>query len=121
MKYYAKPVVIEAIKWEGHNQRAMFDFLTDGKFKNKPMVTEYDTFVVDHSRVECGLIVKTFEGECPVHVGEYVVKGTAGEFYPCKPDIFEYKYVPVYDISYARARERERKAKSIGTLEYDRL
>lgn len=36
--------------------------------------------------------VETLEGTMNVHIGDYVIKGIKGEFYPCKPDIFEDSY-----------------------------
>lgn len=39
-----------------------------------------------------GLIIKTLEGEHLASIGDYIIKGVKGEFYPCKPDIFEQTY-----------------------------
>lgn len=36
--------------------------------------------------------IDTLEGTMNVHIGDYVIKGIKGEFYPCKPDIFEATY-----------------------------
>ena len=44
---------------------------------------------IDHSKVTGGLVIKTLEGEHIASVGDYIIKGVNGEFYPCKPDIFE--------------------------------
>lgn len=41
------------------------------------------------------LLIDTLEGTMTANWGDYIIKGTAGEFYPCKPDIFEAKYVKV--------------------------
>ncbi len=38
------------------------------------------------------LKIATLEGEMNVSVGDWVIKGIKGEFYPCKPDIFEKTY-----------------------------
>ena len=38
------------------------------------------------------IIVATLEGDMIASVGDYVIQGIAGEFYPCKPSIFERKY-----------------------------
>lgn len=32
-------------------------------------------------------------------VGDYVIKGINGEFYPCKPDIFEKTYEKVIEVT----------------------
>lgn len=39
-------------------------------------------------------IINTLEGEMACRSGDYVIKGVAGEFYPCKPDIFAATYEP---------------------------
>lgn len=41
------------------------------------------------------IIVRTLNGEVRVFPGEWVIKGAEGEFYPCKPDIFDATYEPV--------------------------
>ena len=93
MKYRKKPVVIDAVQWTGKNYREMFNFL-----ENKP--DEYITatgknFYIDHDKVQGGLIIKTLEGEHLASVGDFIIKGVNGEFYPCKPDIFEKTYEPM--------------------------
>lgn len=39
--------------------------------------------------------IKTLEGTMKANVGDYIIKGVNGEFYPCKPDIFERTYDPI--------------------------
>lgn len=95
MKYRKKPVVIEAVQWTGENHREMFDFLTYGAKHDLPIETSGVNFYIDHSRVKGGLIIKTMEGEHIACIGAYIIKGVAGEFYPCKPDIFEKTYEAV--------------------------
>ena len=87
MKYRKKPVVIDAIQWNGKNHQEMFDFLT-----NYDMSTLGENFYIDHDKIEGGLIIKTLEGEHLASIGDYIIKGVKGEFYPCKPDIFEQTY-----------------------------
>jgi hypothetical protein len=94
-KYRKKPVIVEALKWTGKNHRDMFDFLTDHKFENNTMFTNGNTFYIDYVKVEGGLIIKTLEGEHLAEIGEFIIKGIKGEFYPCKPDIFEKTYEEV--------------------------
>ena len=43
------------------------------------------------------LKIKTLEGDMSVSYGDYIIRGLKGEFYPCKPDIFEMKYEQVLD------------------------
>lgn len=92
MKYRKKPVVIEAIIWSGKNHREMFNFLTNNTMTDKPISPCEDSFYIDHSKVVGGLVIRTLRGERLANIGDYIIKGVNGEFYPCKPDIFEKTY-----------------------------
>lgn len=92
MKYRKKPVVVEVIQWNGTNHREMFDFLTNYEKTNDFISTSGENFYIDHEKVKGGLIIKTLEGEHIATIGDYIIKGVEGEFYPCKPDIFEKTY-----------------------------
>lgn len=92
-KYRKKPVVIEAMQWDGRAHRPMFDFLTGTT--NEVMYASGRTFIIDHSAGMGGLIIRTLEGNMLARIGDYVIKGVQGEFYPCKPDIFEMTYEEV--------------------------
>lgn len=78
MKYRKKPVVIEAVQWTGENFDEVYEFT------NKTCLW-----------VGGELIIETLEGDHLARVGDYIIKGVKGEFYPCKPDIFEQTYEPV--------------------------
>lgn len=95
MKYRKKPVVIEAVQWTGKNHREMFDFLTNNEKHNEPITIDGDNFYINHSEVKGGLIIKTLEGKHIASIGDYIIKGVNGEFYPCKPDVFEKTYEAV--------------------------
>ena len=82
--YQKKPVIIEAIQLEDlevHTLIAIQQFVGLGK----------DIFKVESD----GLIIKTLEGEMKASIGDFIIKGVQGEFYPCKPDIFEKTYEKV--------------------------
>lgn len=91
-KFRKKLVVIDALQWDGSNHRDMFDFLTGNKKKHEYMNTNGKTYYIDLAKVEGGLIIKTLEGEYTASIGDWIIKGISGEFYPCKPDIFELTY-----------------------------
>lgn len=76
-KYRKKPVVIEAIQWTGGNVDDI------GRFIGKGLVMERGK-----------LVIATLEGEMTASKGDWIIKGVQGEFYPCKPDIFEMTYEP---------------------------
>lgn len=88
--YRKKPVEIEALQWDGSSHREMHDFL-EGE-NDKHMVSNGRSFYIDHSQIEGGLIIKTLEGEHLATIGDYIIKGVKGEFYPCKPDVFKLTY-----------------------------
>lgn len=63
----------------------------------EPRYTMYESGYLNsnrqhYSRVFEGLVIHTLEGEYLAKVGDYIIKGVRGEFYPCKPDIFEQTY-----------------------------
>jgi hypothetical protein len=90
MRFRKKPVVIEAVQWTGKNHREMWDFLTGKIYES--MSAYGDNFYIDHVKVSGGLVIKTLEGEHIATINDYIIKGVNGEFYPCKPDIFEKTY-----------------------------
>ena len=50
-------------------------------------------FAYDRSLVINGeLYMETLEGKMKANIGDYIIKGVKGEFYPCKPDVFHKKY-----------------------------
>lgn len=88
--YRKKPVVIDALQWSGKNPRAMSEFL--GEQPDKYLAATNSNFYIDHTKVEGGLVIRTLEGEHLASIGDYIIKGIKGEYYPCKPDIFEATY-----------------------------
>ncbi len=77
MKYRKKPIVIEAVQWNGNNMDELntFNECSDafGFYANK-------------------ITIETLEGVMTASIGDWIIKGVKGEFYPCKPDIFEATY-----------------------------
>lgn len=93
------------------------------RYRKKPVVVEAEQFDLDafvneeHSdylamRVELCVrpdcvksraknprhyVVQTLEGPLDVSHGDWIITGVKGEFYPCKPDIFEQTYEPVLE------------------------
>jgi len=73
-KYVKKPVVIDAIQWNGENIEEVLRF-SDKCYYNGTT-----------------LKINTLEGIHVASKGDFIIKGIKGEFYPCKPDIFEMTY-----------------------------
>lgn len=82
-KYRKKPVVIEAMQFTG--EFGNYDAICDWSGVTFPANTG-DTDTVAE------MFIRTLEGEHRADVGDWIVKGVKGEFYPCKPDIFEQTY-----------------------------
>ena len=77
MKYRKKPVVVDAIQWDG----------TEECFK------KLNTFMAGRCmRSTNDIVIDTLEGAMKARVHDWIIKGVQGEFYPCKPEIFEETY-----------------------------
>lgn len=88
MKYRKKPVIIEAIQFEDNSDRIIeiHEFMGG------------DTIRVNYEDENNPYLkIETLEGIMKASVGDYIIKGVNGEFYPCKPDIFEKTYERVTD------------------------
>ena len=102
MKFRKKPVVIEAVQWTGTNVRQIYSFMHEESILNSAMDrVKWDEFENLHWGKDWH--IKTLEdgpnGEAKhiASVGDWIIKGIKGEFYPCKPDIFEATYERVED------------------------
>lgn len=89
-KFRKKPVVIDAIQWNGSNLSEVIKFTGLHHSAQKWTWEEYEGVVVRD-----GLKIFTLEGPLNASVGDWIIRGVHGEFYPCKPDIFEKTYEPV--------------------------
>lgn len=84
--YRKKPVEIEAIQFEDTPEvlSELSDFINNQDLR------------VDYKDPENPFIkIETLEGVMKASVGDYIIKGVNGEFYPCKPDIFNKTYEEV--------------------------
>ena len=93
MKYRKKPVVIEAVKWTGLNLQECKGFTGDGA----EYIYHDAAYKADVAPPSIEIIIHTLEGDMRASVGDYIIKGVDGEFYPCKPNIFEKTYEEVLD------------------------
>lgn len=94
MKFRKKPVVIEAEQWT--EERAISILCDDGPLIHgclKPGSCCYHKAnrTVSYARLQ----IDTLEGPMRADYGDWIIRGVAGEFYPCKPDIFAATYEPV--------------------------
>ena len=86
-RYRKKPVVIDAVQWTGSNFWEVAEMT--GLLKKGHCSFEQ----VPNGR----LSIETLEGRMTADVGDWIIKGIKGEFYPCKPDIFAATYEEVAD------------------------
>ncbi len=92
MKFTKKPVTIDAIQNTGE-WRPIIEwlgtFVAAGDllipFGSDPPITRNTTGTLN---------IKTLEGTMCAQIGDWIIRGVKGEFYPCKPDIFEATYEP---------------------------
>lgn len=81
--FVKKPIEVQAVQWTGYNFDEIMDFVGIdslnllGSFKNPD------------------LVINTLEGDYHALVGDWIIRGINGEYYPCKPDIFEKTYEEV--------------------------
>lgn len=85
-QYRKKPVVIEAEEYTEANISRLFYWVgvNSGASKERVIYQDGDKQVY----------INTLEGQMKVSIGDFVIKGVNGEFYPCKPEIFAKTYEP---------------------------
>ena len=93
-KFRKKPVVIEAFKL---NARGLVgeDWFWDAVSSNDIITHDFGKFHDDPAWCE----IKTLEGTMIAIVNDWIIKGIAGEFYPCKPRIFFDSYERVMELT----------------------
>ena len=90
IKYKKKPVIIEALQFKSNmSVKDLNDLIDFIGMKN----------IVDIGRDNLYLTIRTLEGNMIASPGDYIIKGIQGEFYPCKPDIFEQTYDKIEEIN----------------------
>lgn len=101
MKYRKLPVEVDAFKWTGGPDQTddpewIIQAIREGKVRFNPATK--GTEMKYGKPVEATgpqMVIETLEGTVIANVGDYVILGTKGEIYPCKPDIFESIYEEV--------------------------
>jgi hypothetical protein len=85
--YRKKPVVVEVMQFPGPS----------AELEGIATFLKFDEWLVANSGTKCRyagstLRIPTLEGMMTAHPGDYIIKGVAGELYPCKPEIFKQTY-----------------------------
>ncbi len=92
MRYRTKPVTIEAVQLTWANWNEICEFVPKPWFKVGCYVDADGRETAD-ANGRIGLKMQTLESQEFLAIeGDYIIKGLKGEFYPCRPDIFEMKY-----------------------------
>jgi hypothetical protein len=84
-----KPVVVEAVRVPMPDQFEEHG-LVWGLFYRRG----FRDFMVTEDK---GYDIRTLEGTMHASPGDWIIRGVKGEFYPCKPDIFEATYEPALE------------------------
>ena len=82
-KYRKKPVVIEAMQFTEESINQVFNFV------------RCNCYASFDAAGKPTLKIQTLEGDMITSLGDWVIKGVAGEFYPCRDDIFAATYEAV--------------------------
>ena len=95
MKYRKKPVVIDAVQWDGtaENASVVIDWILSSgdksaRYHEPDERSDRGVRAYDPPSIE----IDTLEGAIAASPQDYIIQGVQGEFYPCKPDIFEATY-----------------------------
>src|SRR5690554_627503 len=98
-QYRKRPVVIEAMRLEWTTWQEMCEFVGVGPAPEQPHGCWIDEngkpIPTASAELRMGLVIPTLEGEMVAIEGDWIIRGVAGEFYPCKNDIFEQTYEAV--------------------------
>lgn len=102
MKFRKKPATIEAMQLIGNaaDTHAVYCWTeqnTLGSFDVNQLWIDPENFAWPESGVSIDardgrMVIATLEGGHWADLGDWIIRGIAGEFYPCKPDIFEQTY-----------------------------
>ena len=93
MKFKKKPVVIEAKQLTTSSIKECYEWVYGEKATVDEKWFQYVDYVCDN-----GMNIPTLEDGADkrakhvASIGDWIIKGVQGEFYPCKPDIFEMTY-----------------------------
>ena len=88
MKFRKKPVVVEAVQLLESNPGEAIDFIGRERIATASWEGRREEAVLT-------IGIRTLEGVMTASLGDWIIRGVAGEVYPCKPEIFRQTYEPV--------------------------
>lgn len=92
-----KPVVIEAWQWDGtaENATPIINSILRNDGTARYVCSDPERCAKHDGDCPHWIEIDTLEGTMTASLGDWIIRGVKGEFYPCKPDIFEATYEPV--------------------------
>ena len=84
--YIKRPIPIKAIQWTGENTKEIMKFCKDARIIYHEAVEE---------NITADLYIHTLEGDMHANIGDFIIRGVRGEFYPCDGNIFLETYQEV--------------------------
>ncbi len=85
-KFVKKPVVVEAVQWFKDKDHPIVEMAYFQPRRGQQKCQHCGNIMNDHGWID------TLEGGHIVCPGDWIIRGVKGEYYPCKPDIFEETY-----------------------------
>ena len=101
MKFRKKPVVIDAIQLTNTNIKEVYEFVHNSRLLLRTLAEHEKWTDYELSVAVMGMDIPTLEdgvdnrAKHVASIGDWIIKGVQGEFYPCKPEIFELTYEEV--------------------------
>ena len=99
-QYRKKPITINAVQLTELNIRQCYELVSGEAVELKTFQDEMMWEDFSENVARCGLDIPTLEDGADKRakhvatIGDWIIQGVKGEFYPCKPDIFEETYEP---------------------------
>jgi hypothetical protein len=95
-RFRKKPIEVQAIQWPGTITHAIqiINWVLDSGGSAYLTCLEPDSCwgPEEHGDAPHAIVIRTLEGEMQATPFDWIIKGIQGEFYPCKPDIFDATY-----------------------------
>ncbi len=91
-KYRKKPIVVEAVQFNGEMTPELKSFLDNANY-----IIDFMSVGLTTTKSIPILKINTLEGVMDAIPGDFIIKGVNGEYYPCKPGIFERTYEKLVD------------------------
>lgn len=87
-KFKKKPIIVEVMQYDGKNKKDIFKWAKNLSDPHDPQIIHF------YHDGGTWLQIKTLEGSLVCKPDDWIICGIEGEFYPCKPSIFEKTYEP---------------------------